>query len=302
MMARGRLVQVLLALVVAATVAGGCLPSGGVPTPEPAREPAKPKAATEAFGPAQATESLPEESAEVTMTVVYDNNDFDRRLRTSWGFSCLLEVDHSSILFDTGGDGEILLGNMSVLGLDPMNIDIIVLSHSHSDHTGGLAAVLSLGARPTVYMPRSFPASFKNQVRSWTEVREVSEPITIMDGVYSTGELGSEIIEQSLILSTARGLVVVTGCAHPGIVETVRRAKQLHDGEIYLVIGGFHLGGESSTALERIIAELRQLGVQKLAPCHCTGDQAMAMFAREWDSNFIVTGVGRAIEIDASPD
>lgn len=243
------------------------------------------------------TPTAGKERGHMTITVVYDNNSYDPRLRTSWGFSCLLELDQTTLLFDTGGDGQVLLSNMSTLGLDPLHIDHIVLSHIHGDHTGGLAAILATGARPVVHVPRSFPESFKGQVRSLTQLREVSQPTMIVDGVYSTGELGSGIIEQSLVVQTSKGLVVITGCAHPGIVDIVTRAKELHEGEIYLVMGGFHLGGKSRSALIRIIDSLRELGVQKVAPCHCTGDQAISMFAEEWGSDFIANGVGRVTEI-----
>lgn len=233
------------------------------------------------------------------ITTVYDNNEYDPSLRTSWGFACLLELDETTLLFDTGGDGGVLLDNMSALGLDPLEIDLLILSHIHGDHTGGLGSVLATGVRPVVYMPRSFPANFKDQVRSRIEVREVSEPMTIIEGVHSTGELGTGIIEQSLVLDTSKGLVVITGCAHPGIVNIVSRAKELYDDEIYLVMGGFHLGGKSRGELRNIIAELRQLGVRKVAPCHCTGEQATNMFAEEWGDDFIANGVGRVIEIEA---
>jgi 7,8-dihydropterin-6-yl-methyl-4-(beta-D-ribofuranosyl)aminobenzene 5'-phosphate synthase len=233
----------------------------------------------------------------MTITVVFDNNRYDSRLDTSWGFSCVVELDETSILFDTGGDGGILLCNMSVLGLDPLEIDTVVISHIHGDHTGGLGSVLATGVQPIVHLPRSFPASFKDQVSSRTEVQEVSGPAAIIDGVYTTGELGSGILEQSLVLDTSRGLVIITGCAHPGIVNIARRAKELYDDEIYLVLGGFHLGGKSRGELLNIIAELRQLGVEKVAPCHCTGEQAISMFAEEWGPDFIANGVGRVIEI-----
>jgi 7,8-dihydropterin-6-yl-methyl-4-(beta-D-ribofuranosyl)aminobenzene 5'-phosphate synthase len=119
--------------------------------------------------------------------------------------------------------------------------------------------------------------------------------MTIIEGVHSTGELGTGIIEQSLVLETSKGLVVITGCAHPGIVNIVRRAKELYDHEIYLAMGGFHLGGKSRGELRNIIAELRQLEVRKVAPRHCTGEQATNMFAGEWGDNFIINGVGKVI-------
>ena len=110
--------------------------------------------------------------------------------------------------------------------------------------------------------------------------------------------MGGRIREQALVISTDRGLVVVTGCAHPGIVQMVTRAKELFGGRVHLVMGGFHLGGKSSVELEAVLADFRRLGVEKVAPCHCTGDQAIAMFAAEYDGDFIQSGVGRVIVVE----
>jgi 7,8-dihydropterin-6-yl-methyl-4-(beta-D-ribofuranosyl)aminobenzene 5'-phosphate synthase len=284
-------------VVLASTLLGGCNVPDTMRVPETTAEPVVTSSPNAAPVSTQEPTALKGESGDMTITVVYDNNRYDPRLRTSWGFSCFVELDETTILFDTGGDAEVLLYNMSVLGVDPLGIDFVVLSHIHGDHTGGLGSILDTGVRPVVLLPRSFPTSFKDQVRSWTDVPEVSSPTAIMGGVYSTGELGSEIIEQSLVLDTRQGLVVITGCAHPGIVNMVRRAVELYGNQIYLVLGGFHLGGKSPGELENIIAELRQLGVQKVAPCHCTGEQAISMFAQEWGDDFIVNGAGRVIEI-----
>ena len=196
-----------------------------------------------------------EGSGSVTITVVYDNNPYDPRLQTAWGFGCLVETGEATVLFDTGGDGTTLLGNMATLGIDPQSIEVIVLSHIHGDHTGGLGALLGTGTHPTVYVPHSFPARFKADVRSLTALEEVTGPAEILPGIYTTGEVGSGIVEQALAVQTAEGLVVITGCAHPGVVEMVRRAKQVGEAEVYLVLGGFHLGGASRQKIERIIAD-----------------------------------------------
>jgi 7,8-dihydropterin-6-yl-methyl-4-(beta-D-ribofuranosyl)aminobenzene 5'-phosphate synthase len=186
---------------------------------------------------------------------------------------------------------------MSQLGLDPFDIDHVVLSHVHGDHTGGLEALLSTGIQPVVWVPRSFPMAFKERVRSMTEIHEVSGPVTVTDGIHTTGELGSAIIEQSLVLESERGLVVITGCAHPGIVDIVARVKESHPGELYLVVGGFHLAGNSHTEVQQIAIQLKGLGVQKLAPCHCTGAEATRLLAEEWGADFVTCGVGRVIEV-----
>jgi len=233
----------------------------------------------------------------ITLTVVYDNNPFDARLKTAWGFACIVETDEATVLFDTGGDGPTLMGNLSTLGIDPRRIDIVFLSHYHADHTGGLDALLNFAEPRAVYVPQSFPSDFKEHVaKRVRQVIEVHEPLMITDQIRTTGELGTSIIEQSLIVETSKGLVVITGCAHPGIVEIVRWAKTY--GEVYLALGGFHLMNESASRLKSVVAALKELGVQEVAPCHCTGNEARQLFSTEFGTKFIPTGVGTVITRD----
>ncbi|HIC94861.1 MAG TPA: MBL fold metallo-hydrolase [Anaerolineae bacterium] len=238
---------------------------------------------------------------ELTITIVYDNNPYDKRLKAAWGFSCLVERGDFDLLFDTGADAPTLLANMAALGLDPAEIDIVVLSHIHGDHIGGLEGILAVNKETTVYLPRSFPAGLKERIGASARVVEVHEPLEIAEGVYTTGELGAGIIEQSLVLVTERGLVVITGCAHPGVVNIVAKAKEITGGEVYLVMGGFHLGGASEATIEGIVEDFRKLGVQKVAPCHCSGDLARSIFERAYGQNFIRVGVGSKLEIMPHP-
>ncbi len=228
------------------------------------------------------------------LTIVYDNKTLDPNLASAWGFSCLIGED---LLFDTGGDSRTLLSNMAQMGIDVEGIKTVVLSHAHGDHTGGLGGLLATGIRPTVYVPRSFPTRFKADVRSLTTLVEVHGPVEIRPGIHTTGEVGRGIAEQALTVETSQGLVVVTGCAHPGVVKMVRRAKESAGGKVYLVMGGFHLGGMSRRPIKQIIADFRQLGVQKVAPCHCTGDRAIRVFAEEYGDDFIDNGVGLVLDI-----
>ena len=194
----------------------------------------------------------------MTFTIVYDNNAYDPALQTAWGFACLVETGAGTVLFDTGGEGPTLTGNMARLGLDAQAIDAVVLSHAHADHTGGLQSLLDMGVRPTVYVPAAFGTAFKDAVRARTELVEVTGPAEILPGVLSTGMVGSGIVEQALAVETGEGLVVVTGCAHPGVAEMVRRAREAATGEVTLVVGGFHLGGASERQVRGIIAEFRR--------------------------------------------
>jgi 7,8-dihydropterin-6-yl-methyl-4-(beta-D-ribofuranosyl)aminobenzene 5'-phosphate synthase len=234
----------------------------------------------------------------VRITIVYDNTAYDPRLASDWGFAALVEYGEHTLLFDTGARASILLGNMDLLGIDPAGIETVLLSHAHSDHTGGLLGLLQQGVAPTVYLLESFPEAFTSQVAALTEVVEVgSDPMQILPGVFSTGGLGSDVVEQGLVLQSPDGIVVITGCAHPGVVAMVRRARQVAEGEVALVVGGFHLGGASRATIAGIIEDLRALEVRQVAPAHCTGDQAAGMFADAYGEDCLGGGAGRVIVV-----
>ena len=229
----------------------------------------------------------------MTLTVVCDNNPLDPRLRTGWGFAVWVEYGERIVLFDTGADGSILLGNMAALGLDLQAVDSVVLSHKHGDHTGALAAILSANPRAAVYVPQAFPAGIKDRARSsGAKVIEVDGPLEILPGLWSTGQMGTRLVEQALVARTAQGLVVVTGCAHPGADRVVTRAKQIGQDEILLVLGGFHLDGASQQCIQSIVDEFRWLGVRQVAPSHCTGDAARELFRTEYGGDYHAAGVG----------
>ena len=262
---------------------------------------------TQTATPLSATSQVLEERKTPTMkipadvlriTIVYDNNPFDARLKRAWGLSVLVEYRGQTLLFDTGGDGRILLENMRVLGIDPVRIQSIVLSHAHGDNIGGLSALLDGGNQPSVYLLSSFADTYKHQLGLVTQVNEVTCGQAIADDILTTGEIGGNIPEQVLVIRTEKGLVVITGCSHPGIVRIIERAMELTGDPVYLVLGGFHLGNESENGLFAILADFRRLGVQKVAPCHCTGERAIAMFAEKYGQAFIQAGVGKVITID----
>ena len=231
--------------------------------------------------------------------IVYDNNPFDDRLRPGWGFSCLVRLTQETILFDTGGDGSTLLHNMRQLDIDPGEVDAVVLSHIHGDHVGGLSDFLKQNSAATVYLPQSFPKSLKDQVKSLgAKVEEVYEAREIFTGVHTTGELGDGTKEQSLIVTTSKGLVIITGCAHPGVVNVIRKAKNVvPDDRVYLAMGGFHLSGASSAQIESIIEKFGQLSVEKVAPCHCSGDETRRLFQERYGEDYIESGVGKVVPL-----
>lgn len=234
----------------------------------------------------------------LVITTVYDNYQYNSGLKTAWGFSAFIEYKDSVTLFDTGGDSPTLLGNMEVLTFDPSSIERIIISHIHNDHIGGLEGLLNLEIHPTVYLLSSFPQKVKERFAKMTDIVEVSEGQAFTDDLFTTGQMNTGISEQALVIKTTRGLVVITGCAHPGVAEMVEQAKTLYGDPVHLVMGGFHLRDKSAAEIEAIIAAFRQMGVEKVAPSHCTGDRAIAMFKDEYAENFIQGGAGSVIIIE----
>jgi 7,8-dihydropterin-6-yl-methyl-4-(beta-D-ribofuranosyl)aminobenzene 5'-phosphate synthase len=207
---------------------------------------------------------------QISITVVYDNNPYREGLTTSWGFSCLIRGTEKTILFDTGGNGFVLLENMKFL---------------------------EANNRVTVFLPASFPERFKISLKSrGIEIAEVQHPTKICEAVFSTGLMGTGLKEQSLMLHTDRGLILITGCAHPGIVNIIEAAKNLIRDDVLLVMGGFHLAGMQRPDLEKIITRFKQSGIKHVGPCHCSGDLARAMFKEAYQKNYIDVGVGRVLE------
>jgi 7,8-dihydropterin-6-yl-methyl-4-(beta-D-ribofuranosyl)aminobenzene 5'-phosphate synthase len=211
------------------------------------------------------------------ITIIYDNYSGKRGLKADWGFSALIEVENAPpLLFDTGADGPTLLNNMKRLGIDPRRIGVIVISHSHGDHTGGLSDILRLNNDAEIYVPASIGARIPGR-----RVIPVSQPVQISEAVYSTGELKG--MEQSLAVRTSRGIVVVVGCSHPGVGAILEAAS--YYGKIYGIIGGFHGFHEFN----------RLSGLTLICPCHCT--QYKEELKNRFPANYIECGAGLELEL-----
>jgi 7,8-dihydropterin-6-yl-methyl-4-(beta-D-ribofuranosyl)aminobenzene 5'-phosphate synthase len=232
------------------------------------------------------------------ITVVFNNVPHRPDLTTAWGFAAVIETPAQTVLFDTGGDGVKLLSNMVRLGIEPGQIALVVLSHIHADHSGGLDAFLARNSHVTVAVPESFPASFNMSVRArGARLQMVGGPTRLSGPFYSTGEMGSVIKEQALIVDAAKGLVVVTGCAHPNVVAMARAAREYLAKDIYLLMGGFHLLGMKEREILSVITELKALKITKVAPSHCTGEKATALLRAAWGGNFVDGGLGAVIDL-----
>ncbi|MEA1913194.1 MAG: MBL fold metallo-hydrolase [candidate division WOR-3 bacterium] len=210
------------------------------------------------------------------ITLIYDNEVYKEGLVSDWGFSCLVEVENvPKILFDTGANGSILLSNMEKLNIDPMIIDEIFISHSHWDHTGGLSDFLKI--KPVkVYIPASCP-----EPGGAKEVIKVKEPFKIHENIFSTGELRD--IEQSLVVKTGKGLVIIAGCSHPGVKDILKRASEL--GKPYAIIGGLHGFNEFEVVKD----------LEIICPTHCT--QFKSKIKTLYPKKYIDGGAGKVIEI-----
>jgi 7,8-dihydropterin-6-yl-methyl-4-(beta-D-ribofuranosyl)aminobenzene 5'-phosphate synthase len=243
--------------------------------------------------------AAPPGSDTVKVTVLYDNTTSGSEFKADWGFAALVEGTEKTILFDTGTKGDILMQNLKAAKVDLSKAGALVISHAHGDHVGGLMEVLPRMQGASAYVPASSPPSLL-EVMWQGDVLLVAPkgPRAVCKDVWLTGEMGEEIKEQALVLATPKGLVVLTGCSHPGIVRILERSVEVGNQKIYAVMGGFHLLEHSDSAIAEIVTRFRELGVQKVGASHCTGEKAIAAFRKAYSSDFIELGAGRVVRID----
>lgn len=220
-----------------------------------------------------------------------------RELEASWGLSIYIK-DTLNILFDTGEDREVLQNNLKSLSVLIEEIDFLVISHMDYDHIGGLSTVLSEKSDLLLLLPQGIDWDLKAKLSNYgAEIIQTEGFERVAPNLYTTGSLGLDIPEQSLVFETSQGLVIMTGCAHFGIVNVLKEVKRNLSGNIFMVIGGFHLMAESDRGVRNIISDFRKLEVKKVAPAHCTGSKAIRLFEDEYKNDFIKIGVGQEIRI-----
>jgi 7,8-dihydropterin-6-yl-methyl-4-(beta-D-ribofuranosyl)aminobenzene 5'-phosphate synthase len=211
------------------------------------------------------------------ITIVYDNEIKKPGLIADHGFSCLIEApDTPRILFDTGASGPILLNNMKELKIDPSRIDMVVISHPHWDHFGGLEDIIKANQDVEIYLPQSFGGGI-----SARRITTIKQPSEIRPGIFTTGELGG--VEQSLVIDSDKGLVVVVGCAHSGVGNILDTAARF--GKVYGIVGGVH-GFHDFDRLNPL---------SLICPCHCT--QYKSEIKRLFPDRCLDCGAGLALEI-----
>ena len=271
------------------------------------------------------------------ITIICENTAIPAELIGEHGFSALIERDNERILFDTG-QGVGLVHNAKLLGVDFAGISDVILSHGHYDHTGGLKSFLyetgevKITAHPHIFQPKyaqhggslryiGIPFS-PEAIEGWGGILRLTEdPAEVAPGITTTGtvprrtsfEQGDKNLlvktenglqedplldDLSLIIDTPHGLVVVLGCAHAGLINTLTHIKDLTGKDsFHWVVGGTHLGFHGPELLEEVIQKLQAFSIDYIGVSHCTGLYAGARLAQERGEGFRFCNVGTVIEV-----
>jgi 7,8-dihydropterin-6-yl-methyl-4-(beta-D-ribofuranosyl)aminobenzene 5'-phosphate synthase len=279
-----------------------------------------------------------------SITTLVENTVNIGGLRGEHGLSFLIRTPTAKILFDTGQSG-LVLSNAERMGLDLKDLDAVVLSHGHYDHTGGLVEILNVAASARVFAhPAAVEPKFSqnadgssrfigmNQeaaaaIRSRERTAASGQPTVtwskgpqeIAGGVWATGEVPRQteyedtggrffldsacnhpdplLDDQSLFFETAEGIVVVLGCCHAGLINTLKHVAQLCGGKpIRAVVGGMHLISAGPDRMHGTIEALRQYDGQRLYPAHCTGFSAVTQLATAFPDRCSPCPVGTRID------
>ena len=239
----------------------------------------------------------------IKILMLYNNIGNMADFKSKWGLSIWIENNQTAILFDTGGKSSTLWKNVSTAAVDIQKLSTIIISHHHYDHVGGLPIILEKAKyRPEVYVPEE-NLKFIRHKNPKAKVTGITGPIQINDYLWSTGQYRCStdfdtVHEQSLIIHQNGSIYLLTGCSHPGIVEIVEKAKQIHpDKKLNLIIGGFHMPNHSYHQVKTISDELKRLQVNKIGPSHCTGGRTISILKKEWKENYIDFYLGNSMKV-----
>lgn len=261
------------------------------------------------------------------ITVLNDNRIDCDELKCEHGLSLLIETSESKILFDAG-QSDIFLNNSKKLGESLNDIDAIVLSHGDYDHGNGLK-YLNIDTRVNLYVhPDAFNYRVSKRSGNYGGLSQTKEELLekynvicskeftkISDDVYFLGEIkkynsfevgGLPMVDKDnkeykhsddsgIVIKTNKGLVVVSGCSHSGICNTVEYAKEMmKEDKVYAVVGGFHLK-EDNERVRKTIDYFKENNVQKVLLAHCTTDEVCDVFLKEMPRETVVLKTGTII-------
>ncbi len=232
--------------------------------------------------------------------VLFDKEKINGGFDVGWGLSLFLPEEN--ILFDTGEKFSYLENNAKLMGIDLKSLEKIVISHNHWDHTGGLEELLDLNPKVKVYVTSHSDKSFKDSIKAkGAQLVEVTNVEKIGECVYSTGQFivsykDRTLSEQGLVIEKDDGLIILSGCCHPGILNVVEKVKYYFKKNVDLVVGGLHLMDKEKRFIEFVVGEVKKM-VRRVAPSHCTGFEAISLFKKVFGNDFVEVKVGKDIVV-----
>lgn len=231
------------------------------------------------------------------ITILVDNKATLNGTIPAWGFSAYVERKKTKILVDTGPNFRTLENNTKITGVNLGEVSAIFISHLHSDHYWALEALLN---KYKLEIPVFIPSKkVWNKKFRFEKLIVVDKSMRIIDDMYSTGPLGLWLTEHSLIVKINDNFsVLVTGCAHPGIIKILEFTTKNLKFNVVGVIGGMHLIGKSYSKLERIVEKISSFGVKFICPCHCSGDDFLKVLLEKFSGKVYPCGCGVTIDLD----
>jgi 7,8-dihydropterin-6-yl-methyl-4-(beta-D-ribofuranosyl)aminobenzene 5'-phosphate synthase len=229
----------------------------------------------------------------IKITNIYDNIKCDNQFTQDWGFGCIIDHPNTRIIFDTGAKPEILERNLKAAQIDPSSIDTIIISHKHWDHKGGALWLVEKNPNVKIYMPKTWSNGLEKALSLYTkDVHSITKHFPISDVVHLVVSKNLWITELVLAIKTSNGVIIVTGCSHTGIHRIAQNVQFVMQEKIYALFGGFHLFRSSIKNIHKILDSLKKTHLKIVAPCHCTGEEALKILKKEFAENFFVNGVG----------
>jgi len=228
-------------------------------------------------------------------TILVDNEACPG-LYGAWGLSIYVETPSATFLFDTGPSPDILRRNSLALGIDLRKVDFVVISHEHGDHSGGLPLIAELRPGTKVYLPAHAASSLYSQMRGLEPV-PVNNTVEVADGVYIIGELYGPPYEIAVAVETEKGLVVLTGCSHPGVLKIAAKAMKDVGGSPYMIMGGFHMAGAPEKEVEEVVEGLISMGFRAVMPLHCSGEEIKQLLRSKYPDRYVRGCAGLTITV-----